>query len=1044
MDRQARIRSLIVDFLQDHPHPDEAAETAFCGKHPDVANALRQLLPRVKHLDAQSAAESLERLAAEGTVPQGPAAGRATEAASETLPLESEATPPAGTRPLFDGRYRVVRTLGEGGFGRVDLVEDTLRKDERIALKVILPEHNRATEFERRFQNEISVLRALRNPGISQIFNDGRTADGEFYYTMEFVDGVSLEELLKRECSLGPMRIVRLVRQLTNILDYAHSLGVVHRDLKPGNILIVDAGSEDEQVKVLDFGIAKILRTDEILDFAQTMQTQAAMGTPHYMAPEQVRGKDIDARADLYALGVIIYRMVSSRYPFKGKTAMEIATARIEQDPAPLEVDDTPSQLSTLIRALLQRERESRPTPDEIRLLLEELASGHRDFRRFGRQMLVGVGALAVLGLFLARPWTRGGASESATGAPESDRSARESHTSASSGGSDTGGHLSNAGPAPQPAPTLAWDGIDGVAHRRSSASIAGKLREFTGSVVEARTTRGITWPLDIHDDGSVLLDLSKLEPGRHTIELHDRNTDTVIGDALEVVIDDTAPAIEVEDQQWPESKGRYFLKESGAMLAGRITGDGREDIAIFEIEGAPTSLDDQSEFEHILFSRTSGTSATETITFRVEDTAGNRASRKLSFVYDPIPPEIEFRFDGQTRSGDSGFEFERGTQRVDVSVRIRDEYPDDLTCPETASLEREEEGLYRASIDLEGEFERVLEFTATDLAGNDSRATLTLREAATLTELLLDGVDVLGTSNPTLQKGTVEASVRLNRGDHQPRLVVGGKDYRFDGAVLTSKIQLEQGENEIEVHRGGQVLATFTVTVAAPRCPRGFEPIGSERWRDEWPSRILYPEKGIEFVIVPPPEEPYTCNGTRIVFDRPFYISRTEVTWGQFGIESAAPEASDLLDGIPTEEVRDHPVVFVSPSDAQQFCDMLGTGDWDVRLPTSQEWLHAAAGEECPDYPWGREWDEARCRHLQHSERTAPVEEYPDESWCRARGMAGNVREWCADGGQAITRGGSWADSAPKCKLGNRNVPFEEGGNSKIGFRIVIQPKQP
>ena len=329
--------------------------------------------------------------------------GRST--AGSTVPLDPGSTKQAESR-LFHQRYRVVKLLGQGGCGRVDLVTDELHGGKRLALKVIIPRFQGAPALEARFRNEIKVLRGLNHPGIPQILNDGRTDDGELYFTMDYVEGTSLEQILEHEGPFALRRIVRISRQLFSILEYAHSMGIVHRDLKPANILVVDPGTEQEQVKVLDFGIAKILRREGPFEAATSLNTCGVIGTPDYMAPEQVSGNDIDEGADYYALGVILYRMVSSRLPFSGKTPMEVATARIDQKPTPIGRETSSAPLRFLINGLLERKRENRPTQEEIGRLLERVLSDQERTRHSTRLAFAAilVVLLANLALLLHDP----------------------------------------------------------------------------------------------------------------------------------------------------------------------------------------------------------------------------------------------------------------------------------------------------------------------------------------------------------------------------------------------------------------------------------------------------------------------------------------------------------------------------------------------------------------------------------------------------------------------------------------------------------------
>ncbi len=286
--------------------------------------------------------------------------------------MSADSTEPSSPQPQrIDGRYEVLRKLGQGGFGAVYLVRDSLLRGKQVALKIVsAPARDRAS-FDERFLSEIEILRGLRHEGIPQIFDTGRTAEGGLYFTMEFVDGVTLSAVLRdlerRNERLAPDRMVRLLRRVLQVLEYAHSRGVVHRDLKPGNIMLVRPGTDSEDVRLLDFGIAKVVRGATDHFDLPSLNTGGGIGTPHYMAPEQLRGKAFDGRTDLYALGVILYQMCAGRFPFKGDSDIEMAAARLVEDPEPLPDDlPTPAWMRTLVFSLLERAQEKRPSTREV------------------------------------------------------------------------------------------------------------------------------------------------------------------------------------------------------------------------------------------------------------------------------------------------------------------------------------------------------------------------------------------------------------------------------------------------------------------------------------------------------------------------------------------------------------------------------------------------------------------------------------------------------------------------------------------------------
>jgi serine/threonine protein kinase/formylglycine-generating enzyme required for sulfatase activity len=273
------------------------------------------------------------------------------------------------------GRFEVIRELGSGAFGVVYLVRDTWYPTKQVALKVLRPKQRDAAGLEARFLSEIEILRSLRHDGIPQIFDTGRTDAGELYFTMEFVDGVTLATVLRdleqRRERLAPERMVAILQRVLQVLNYAHSRGVVHRDLKPGNIMLVRPGTSTEDVRLLDFGIAKVVRGSTDGFDLPTLNTSGGIGTPHYMSPEQLRGQPVDGRTDLYALGVMLYQMCAGRMPFKGDDVAVVITEHLFSDPDPLPDDPpTPDWMRALVFSLLERSQDKRPSTREVLELL--------------------------------------------------------------------------------------------------------------------------------------------------------------------------------------------------------------------------------------------------------------------------------------------------------------------------------------------------------------------------------------------------------------------------------------------------------------------------------------------------------------------------------------------------------------------------------------------------------------------------------------------------------------------------------------------------
>jgi serine/threonine protein kinase len=245
----------------------------------------------------------------------------------------ADADPLIGT--LIDGRYEVESALGEGGMGVVYGARHR-SLDKRFALKVMRADMAQDAELAARFIQEARAAAAIHHPNVVQITDFGELPNGAPYFVMELLDGQSLSKLLK---SGGPppfARGVRILKQVAAALAAAHAAGVVHRDLKPDNIHI----TSNDVVKVLDFGVAKVAGAGRLT------RTGMVYGTPHYMSPEQASGDDVDHRADLYALGVIMYEVFAGRVPFEADSYMGVLTKHMFMVPEP------PSRVNAAIRQL--------------------------------------------------------------------------------------------------------------------------------------------------------------------------------------------------------------------------------------------------------------------------------------------------------------------------------------------------------------------------------------------------------------------------------------------------------------------------------------------------------------------------------------------------------------------------------------------------------------------------------------------------------------------------------------------------------------------
>lgn len=261
------------------------------------------------------------------------------------------------------GSYRVVRKLGQGGMGTVFQAVDTMLERE-VALKVLRPEFAGEPELADRFRTEAVILAKLNHPNIATLYGLARHGE-QLFMVMEFVRGAPLDDVIRREGRVSPRAAAGWGCQVLDAMAYAHRQGVVHRDIKPANLMV----TEEDTVKVMDFGIARVLGS------AHQTRHGHVIGTASYMAPEQIRGEDVDGRADLYALGVVLYQLVTGVPPFKGSNEFAVMSAQLGDLPmAPSRlVEDLPGWFESAVLRALQKDRAARfQTASAFRAELEE------------------------------------------------------------------------------------------------------------------------------------------------------------------------------------------------------------------------------------------------------------------------------------------------------------------------------------------------------------------------------------------------------------------------------------------------------------------------------------------------------------------------------------------------------------------------------------------------------------------------------------------------------------------------------------------------
>ncbi|MGL6074626.1 MAG: serine/threonine protein kinase [Fimbriiglobus sp.] len=279
---------------------------------------------------------------------------------------------------VFLGRYEVQRLIGEGGMGRVYLARQT-DLGRMVVVKVMHDHVAQDARFRERFQRETLLMARFQHPRAVTLYDASLNDPSGSCIVMEYVRGVNLEILLTKNGRMTAPRVARIIQQLCEALQAAHDEGIIHRDLKPANLMIVDPDTPKERIKVMDFGLAKLVDdttsqkvTDTNVDFA--------VGTPGYIAPEQVRGETMDHRGDLYSVGVMMYELLSGRLPFVGANSMDVLLAHATEPPPSFAeiglTDWVPESVEEVVRKVLAKNPDDRP--QTARELWEQLDAAIR------------------------------------------------------------------------------------------------------------------------------------------------------------------------------------------------------------------------------------------------------------------------------------------------------------------------------------------------------------------------------------------------------------------------------------------------------------------------------------------------------------------------------------------------------------------------------------------------------------------------------------------------------------------------------------------
>jgi serine/threonine-protein kinase len=266
---------------------------------------------------------------------------------------------PQKSAKVFSSRYEIVRRIARGGMAEVFLARDLLL-DRPVALKILFPELSTDRSFVERFRREAQAAANLSHPNIVSIYDWGEE-DGTYFIVMEFVDGRPLSQLIRSNGSIPPAQVAEIGAEVAAALAFAHRNGVIHRDVKPGNVLLDGNGN----VKVTDFGIARAVNAQDNLT-----QTGTVMGTATYFSPEQAQGFSVDNRSDVYSLGVVLYEMATGQPPFSGENPVSVAYRHVSEIPEPPQRvnADVPKPLEAIILTALAKNADDRyPSAEELR-----------------------------------------------------------------------------------------------------------------------------------------------------------------------------------------------------------------------------------------------------------------------------------------------------------------------------------------------------------------------------------------------------------------------------------------------------------------------------------------------------------------------------------------------------------------------------------------------------------------------------------------------------------------------------------------------------
>ncbi|MBZ0185695.1 MAG: protein kinase, partial [Candidatus Obscuribacterales bacterium] len=283
--------------------------------------------------------------------------------------------------PNLDEKYDVVSLIGKGGMGSVFKVKDR-ELDRFFAIKVLSRDLSEDTASRKRFEQEADAVRALNHPGIVAVYGRSSTEDGIPFILMDYLEGKSLSDFIKEEGCLDPITTLEIVRQISDAISHAHQKGVIHRDIKPTNIILNQTGDGALRIQIVDFGIAKVMPSTN-RQTCDLTQTGDVFGSPHYMSPEQCLGFMLDQRSDIYCLGCTIYEAITGSAPFAGENPIQLVVKHINDDPPPIPRELKSSKLakgleSIVFHCLAKKPEDRYQSIDDLLIDLDLLKDGKK------------------------------------------------------------------------------------------------------------------------------------------------------------------------------------------------------------------------------------------------------------------------------------------------------------------------------------------------------------------------------------------------------------------------------------------------------------------------------------------------------------------------------------------------------------------------------------------------------------------------------------------------------------------------------------------